>query len=433
MAEKSINVWPPRIFSLSDISKWLMRIISFGILAFIVMQLVIHFSTPVPLHRLVMVKDIPLPGVFPDANRKSNPVAPGLATRFDHFDFQALDPKTHLLFIAHTGPNPDKEHAVNPNFNPDKDSQTDGNVLVFDTRQNKVVRVLPIPQVAGVVVASDLGRVYVGDANDGIVYAVDEKTFNTTPIELDQFDSPDAMEYDQADHRIFVADPGTSSNPDKTANIDLKNQNVAIIDALTNKLVTKVQLGIHKPYGDDVGHIQFDPVSHRLFVVTLPLPNQDDPNAEVQPPSFLAVIDPLNGELLSRVRLPDACVNPHGMTIDVQQREAFIACIDSQNVARFDLRAMKPFPDASLLSVQFNPDIVRLDHSLHLLYVACATGISVFDESGRSLKKLGDYFLGGGSNHTIAINEQTHILYLPLPSVGGRPVLRIVRYVPNGE
>src|SRR5260221_10043344 len=50
---------------------------------------------------------------------------------------------------------------------------------------------------------------------------------------------------------------------------------------------------------------------------------------------------------------------------------------------RSDLRTMQVIPDP-LLSVAFNPDIVRLDHPLHLLFVGCAGGISVFDESGRS-------------------------------------------------
>src|SRR5437867_7815774 len=123
----------PKKSGLGTIGWWLMGILSFGLLGFMLLRFTLQLSTPIVLHRLQAVQDIPLPGVFPDANRAHNPVAPGLATRFDHFDFQALDPQTHLLFIAHTGPAPDKEQLVNPSFNPDKDSQTDGNVVVFNT------------------------------------------------------------------------------------------------------------------------------------------------------------------------------------------------------------------------------------------------------------------------------------------------------------
>src|SRR5712691_4223993 len=99
----------PRRFGVSSIGWWLLVLVSFGLLLFLIVGLVARFSSPIPLHRLQVVQDIPLPGALPDPNRANNPLAPGLAARFDHFDFQALDPQTHLLFMVHTGPNPDKE------------------------------------------------------------------------------------------------------------------------------------------------------------------------------------------------------------------------------------------------------------------------------------------------------------------------------------
>src|SRR5215469_10437706 len=104
----------------------LLCVLSFGLLAFLLISLVIRFTTPIPLHRLQIVQDIPLPDALPDPHRTSqNPFATGQAERFDHFDFQSLDPNTYLLFIVHSGPNPDKEAAIlhNPNF----DAGVDGN------------------------------------------------------------------------------------------------------------------------------------------------------------------------------------------------------------------------------------------------------------------------------------------------------------------
>jgi len=405
-------------------------VVSFGLLAFLIISLVIRFTTPIPLHRLQIVQDIPLPDALPDRHRTSqNPFAPGQAQRFDHFDFQSLDPNTHLLFIVHSGPNPDKEAAIlhNPNF----DAGIDGNIDVFNTQLNKVVGLIPVPQAAGVMVAPDLGKVFIGDANDNIVYVANEHSpFNIiAKVQLDPLDGPDAIEYDPVDHRIFVADPGIPADPDN-ANVALKNQNVAVIDAITNKLITKIPFGLHPPFGDDVGHIQFDPVTHRVFVVTLPLVDQNL-NIPQTPPSFLAVIDPVALKVISRIRLPDSCLSPHGVAVDVQQREVFIACVDSNNLTRVDLQTMQPFP-GPLLPLAYNADIVRLDRSLHLLFIGCAGGISIFDESNRGLKLLGSYFLGGGSHHTLAIDEATQLIYLPQPSVGDRPVLRVIRYVANG-
>ncbi len=395
MAQQTMAPAPPQRTRVGRIGWWVLVVVSFGLLAFLILSEVIRFSTPAQLHRLQIMQDIPLPDALPDPHRTSqNPFAAGQAQRFDHFDFQSYDPGTHLLFIVHTGPNPDKEAAIlhNPNF----DVATDGNIVVF-------------------------GTIYV--ANEHSPFNIIAK------VQLDPNDGPDAIEYDPVDHRIFVGDPGNAISPDN-ANIVLKNQNVAVIDAITNRLITRIPFGLHPPFGDDVGHIQFDPVSHRIFVVTLPLIDQNL-NIPQTPPSFLAVVNPITLRIESNIRLPDTCLVPHGVVIDVQQREAFVACVDSQNLVRVDLQTMRSFPGPPL-PVAFNPDIVRLDHPLHLLFVGCAGGISVFDESSRGLKSLGSYFLGGGSHHTIAIDEATQLIYLPQPFVGDRPILRIIRYIANG-
>ncbi|HLZ56403.1 MAG TPA: YncE family protein [Ktedonosporobacter sp.] len=429
MAQQSQALSTPSRSWVGRIAWWLLVLVSFALLLFLLVSEVTRFSTPIQLHRLQLLQDIPLPDALPDPHRTAqNPFAAGQAQRFDHFDFQSLDPATHLLFIVHTGPNPDKEAAIlhDPHF----DAGTDGNIVVFNTQLNKVVGLVPVPQVAGVMVAPDVGKVFAGDVADGIVYVFDEHSpFNIiAKVQIDPLDGPDAIEYDPVDHLVFVADPGSAANPDN-ANTDLKNQNVAVIDAITNKLVTKIPFGLDAPFGDDVGHIQFDPVTRRVYVITLKL-NDQNLGLPAIPPSFMAVIDPIMLKVVSKVQLPDACLAPHGIVVDAQQREAFVACVDSQNMVRVDLKTMKSFSDA--LPVAFNPDIVRLDHTANLLFIGCAGGISIFDVSGGGLKKLGDYFLGGGSHHTLAIDEQTQLIYLPQPSVGERPILRVIRYEPNG-
>jgi hypothetical protein len=391
-------------------------------------MLVIRFTTPIPLYRLRVLQDIPLPGALPDSNRTSqNPLAPGLAVRFDHFDFQALDPQTHLLFMTHTGPTPDKASSVNIQVN----AEDDGNVLVFNTVQHKVVKLLRIPQTSGITVATDIHWVYISDAQDSIIYAVDESTFNMVQIKLDPSDGPDASVYDPVDHRLFVSDPGAPIS-DTDANIALKNQNVAVIDTLHNTLVGKVPLGVDKPFGDDVGHVQYDVTSHRLFVVTLPLHDQNVLSPEVTPPSYVDAIDPVQLKVTSKIKLPDACLNPHGMVVDSDQEVAFVVCIDNEKLVRVNLQTMQPFPDATLPQLPAGCDIARLDHPLHTLFVGCTTGIAMFNEAGGQLISLGSQFLGGNSNHTILVNEETQEIYVPLPSSGNRPILRILQYVPNG-
>lgn len=408
---------------------WLaMCVISVGLVTFLIIMLAIRFTTPIPLYRLRVLQDIPLPSALPDPHRTSEkPFAPGLAVRFDHFDFQAFDPQTHLLFINHSGPTPDKAQAVGINV----DQANDGNVVVFDTVQRKIVKLLPIPQTSGIAVASDIHWVYISDAQDGIVYGVDERTFRTVPIKLDPLDGPDAIVYDTVDQRIFVSDPGLPES-DTNQNIALKNQNVAVIDVLHNRLVTKIPLGVDQPFGDDVGHVQYDITSHSVFVVTLPLHDQNQLNPPVTPPSFIDVIDPTLLTVALKIKLPDTCVNPHGMTVDSDQETAFVVCIDSQNLVRVNLQTMQPFPDTTLLRLPAGCDIARLDHPLHVLFVGCTLGIAMFNEAGGSLMSLGSQFVGGSSNHTVFVNEETQELYVPITSVGNRPILRILQYLPNG-
>jgi hypothetical protein len=432
MAGKMGRLAQPTDVKRAKILTWFIGTACLGIILTLVVQLGMQFVIPHPPPRLQLVKDIPLPGALPDIYRTStHPLAPGLAVLFDHFDFQALDPNTHLLFIAHTGPSPDREQQVNPRFNPDTDAKTDGNIIIFDTQQQKVVGLLNIPQVAGIVVAPDLKKVYAADANDAIIYAINERTFKAIPIQLQTNDGPDGMEYDPTDHLIFVSNPGNPANPDQSQVIDRKNQNEIVIDALTDKVIKRIPLGIDGKWGDDVGHVRFDSALHRIFVVVQQLPDPDDPDPNLLPPpgtARLVAIDPVTLRVITRLTLPNFCFTPHGLTIDPLEDIAFIACVDADppSILRVDLQTMKiivepPWP------VQVKPDILAFDRPLQILYVGSAVGISIFKEDGRQLKWLGNYNYGV-SNHTVAVDEVTHEIYLPVPRLGNRPVLRIMQY-----
>ncbi len=448
---QSAGIVAPRL-GIGRVGVWLLGLVSFGLLLAILAQLAMQVAGPPPVRRLIFVRDVPLPSVLPtqfipevrNVPVRQGPLDPGVTVRFDHFDFQALDPNTHLLFINHSGPAPDKYVIADPKFNPDKNSQVDGYVAVFDTVHNKLIGRVNVPQTAGIVVASDLKRVFTADANDNIVYSIDENTLKATPIQLGNNEGPDAVGYDQDDHRIFVSDPGIPG-PDT---INPNNQNLTVIDALTSR-VTKINLG-HLPklpnehadlvkFGYDVGHNHYDPGLHREFVTIQQLTNQAAATPLLPPPGTgeLVAIDPVSLQVLERVQLPTTCGTPHGMNIDTQQHIAFIACVDVdpnnhlvQNLVRVDLQTMKVIPDP-LQVLAIKPDIVVLDNPMHVLFVGCSGGISVFDIRNRTVKKLGDYNFGKGT-HTIAVDEATQLVYIPLIDVGGRPTLRILKFIPGG-
>jgi hypothetical protein len=50
--------------------------------------------------------------------------------------------------------------------------------------------------------------------------------------------------------------------------------------------------------------------------------------------------------------------------------------------------------------------------------------VSVFQQRGPALELLGEY--RAPAAHSVLVDPATHRVYLPLESVGGRPVLRIL-------
>jgi hypothetical protein len=384
----------------------------------------IQFFHPISIHRLQLVTDIPLPSV--EVPVKGQPQLQ--AVHFDHFDFQVLDPTNGLLFIAHPGPSDVKLDLLLKTNQLPPGTSFSGNIAVVDTRQNKLVARIALPNVHGLTVDQNDNRIYAAGSTGDVVYSIDEQTLKATTINVAPqckpanapCENPDSLTYDPVDHKVFVSSPA--------------GQNQVVINTQTNTLLTKpVDLSGDKTR-DDIGHTRYDPVSKRVYVVVQPFqPNPKDPNSP-WPAAKLVAIDPVTDSILSSVALPGECKSAHGLGIDSQQQVAFVACIDSQNLVMVDIRSNTLI--GGIQPVGFKPDIVTLDTHLHVLFVGCTSGVSVFDESraiNGVMHKLRDYIISSSSAHSIAVDENTHMIYIPLTDVGGRPVLRIEQYNPNGN
>ena len=80
---------------------------------------------------------------------------------------------------------------------------------------------------------------------------------------------------------------------------------------------------------------------------------------------------------------------------------------------------------ATIHSVGAGPDVLAFDRGFGRLYVSAESGvISIFDERGKNLEKIGEGFFAANA-HTVAVDQRTHRVYFPLQNVGGKPVLRI--------
>lgn len=69
--------------------------------------------------------------------------------------------------------------------------------------------------------------------------------------------------------------------------------------------------------------------------------------------------------------------------------------------------------------------MLGFDKGFGRLYVSAESGIiTIFDERGRNLEKVGEGFFAPNA-HSVAVDQRTHRVYFPLQNVGGKPILRI--------
>jgi DNA-binding beta-propeller fold protein YncE len=115
------------------------------------------------------------------------------------------------------------------------------------------------------------------------------------------------------------------------------------------------------------------------------------------------------------------CDGAHGVQVDVpERRRVFVACEGNVKLVVLDLVSRTV---TGVMDVGDGPDVLALDPGLHRLYVASESGTFTVFDTGPQVRKLG---MGnaGPNAHTVSVDPDTHLVYLPLPDVGGHPVLR---------
>jgi YVTN family beta-propeller protein len=292
---------------------------------------------------------------------------PGNATRLD---YQSLDPQRHLLFIAHLG---------------------DGQVVVYNVALRRVVSVISgVARVHGVLAIPELSRVYASATGTNEIAVIDERRLALI-ARVPAGVYPDGIAYDPRTRRIFVSDE--------------HGKTVTIIDTATDARVATI------PLGGDVGNSQYDASSGHIF-------SADQTHNE------LVEIDPAKAVVLRRFSLP-GCQGSHGLYVDASERLAYIACEDNARLVTFDFNLKKVIQQ---FSVGDSPDTLAFDIAERRLYVASESGyVSIFKEKSRRLQATLTVFVAPAA-HTVAVDQHTHLLYLPLESIHERPVLRILEF-----
>ena len=293
---------------------------------------------------------------------------PGNSTRFD---YQSLDAQSGRLFIAHLG---------------------DSSLIVFDLKTNKVLAEIGgLGGIHGVLVVPETGKIFATATSDHQLAIIDSTTLKIIS-RMAAGNYPDGMAYDPINHKLYISDEGGNSEP--------------VIDTQTNKALASI------PLDGEAGNTQYDPVSQHIFVA-------------VQTRNDLAEIDPKTDNIVARYGLP-GCQHGHGLQLDVEQRLAFVACQGNARLLTLDMQ--KGMRVISVQDIGANPDVLALDNQKHLLFVASESGVvSIFNESKPAIEKVAEGLIAP-SAHTIALDIQTHRIYLPLENAGGKPLLRIMEY-----
>lgn len=323
--------------------------------------------------RLLVVTILELLGARADAQTPTHKAEWRVVTdvplpgRPARFDYQSLDPTAGRLWIAHMGA---------------------GEVLAFDVRTRQVVvRVMSMPGATGVLAVPALGRVFVSLSGSHEV-AVLDATSGRVLARLPGGRFPDGLAYAPPLHRVFVSDE--------------HGRQELVIDASLLEARPSI------PTGGEVGNTQYDSVSGRVWIA-------------LQTRNELAAIDPVTDSIVMRVAVPGV-ERPHGVLIDAPHRLAYVAGEGNARLGIVDLRSSRVVRTYALPD---DPDVLVLDAGSRRLFVAAESGaIAAFDIRSDSLAPLPTY--RAPHAHSVAVDPATHLLYVPLEDLSGRPVLRII-------
>jgi DNA-binding beta-propeller fold protein YncE len=290
---------------------------------------------------------------------------PGSPTRFD---YQSFDFSTGRLWIAHMGA---------------------GEVLAVDLGTRRVVaRVLGMPGATGVRAVPALQRVFVS-LSAGRAVAVLDGGSGRVLARIPGGRFPDGLAYAPRAKKLYVSD--------ETGRQEL------VIDVPSATARTPIRLG------GEAGNTQYDSLSGRVWVA-------------VQTRDELAAIDPRTGSIVDQILLP-GIERPHGFHLDPGRELAYVTGEHNARLGVVNLRSRRVL---HTYPVGAEPDVLAMDPVRRRLYVASESGvIAAFATAGDSLLPLERYHAPHA--HSIAVDPSTGLIYIPLPDVGGRPVLRVLR------
>lgn len=294
---------------------------------------------------------------------------PGGATRFD---YQDVDPDQGHLVVSH---------------------MNDGSVLFLDLADGSVLAELTgIPVARGVVVAGDVGLVFVTSSPSTLVI-IDAATL-TEKDRVATGSGPDGVGWDPVDKVVGVSDQGDGA--------------ISLIADSGSGARQQVELG------SETGNVVFDPARGTFWITVV----------AASPPDRLVEIDPVGGTVKTTIDLP-GCTGAHGLRLHPDGKTAFIACESNSVLTRVDIGAATVTDTAPTGTI---PDVINIDPGLGWIYVASeSSDLAVFDIDRPGVALVG-HDQPGDAAHSVAIDPATHRVFFPLVAgPNGTPILRIMK------
>ncbi|MDB5101205.1 MAG: lactonase, 7-bladed beta-propeller family protein [Cyanobacteria bacterium RYN_339] len=293
-----------------------------------------------------------------------------LAGGADRLDYESLDADRHLLFVAHLG---------------------SSMVHVIDTGSNTVKATIgDIASAHGVLAVPALKRAYATATSSHELVVIDEDSLKVI-ARVPAGNAPDGLAYAPNAHAIFISDEGGSKE--------------TVVDVSTNQTLGQIELG------GEAGNTQYDAVSDRIYV-------------NVEPKDEIAEIDPATRAVVARHPVPGAG-GAHGLLLDSANRQAYVA---GEAGGKLSLVDMNTWQVLDTQPVGAYPDVLSLDVGRGLVYVAAESGtVSVFKAGQLKLQKIAEGYAASKA-HVVLADPESHLLYLPLENVDGKPVLRICSF-----
>jgi hypothetical protein len=303
---------------------------------------------------LSIVADVPLPGG---------------ATRFD---YQDIDVALAHLVIAH---------------------MNDNAVVIVDLKDGSTLKQLTnIPVARGVVVADDVGIVFVTSSPNQLVL-IDNRAM-TEIKRVTTGNAPDGVGWDVNDKIVGVSDQGDGA--------------LSLITNAGSGTRTSV------PLGSETGNVVYDAARGQFWITVV----------KSNPPDQLVAVNPTTAQVTTSIALP-GCSGAHGLRIHPDGQSAFIACEGNNVLARVELGGGHAVSTGATGS---GPDVLSIDPGLGWLYVAAESGdLTIFDIHQPGVALVGHDHPGSNS-HSVAADPVTHRVFFPLmQGPSGTPVLRIMR------